>query len=236
MKTPTFLSLGFALVLISTSFLITTSSAPHADSNDVKSQQTAFARSFVAAVQSKNRAAVLGLLHPALRACMAGADRSFFDTIVTQQMDGFPTTGYTNLTMTPVAPTKPPSLWAFVPEKSFPYPIKPTYQIQIDFSADPNGLFGDVLEVAPSGQSWYWITACPNADGMRLMRKMQDEAAQQKAKGKKVASELRDPLLSKIKSLLANHDRVGAIKAYIKATGADASTAASVIDAIQNPR
>jgi len=83
---------------------------------------------------------------------------------------------------------------------------------------------------------WYLVTACPNALGMQVMQRLQTQGLQQKARAKKLAGELRDPLLSQIKALLAKRDRLQADKAYQKATGADLTTADSVMDAIRNPK
>jgi hypothetical protein len=150
-------------------------------------------------------------------------------------MDGFPSGSYSNLRIGPVKPKSEPSLWNFVPAKSFPYPVKPTYDIEIGFGNDTVTLFSDLLEVAPSGGSWYWVTACPNSAGMQFMHAMQTQAAAQKAKARKLAAKVREPLLSQIKKLIAAHDRFGAAQAYQKANGGDLATAAAVVDAIENP-
>ena len=226
------------LTVLSLAFLCAAaaiSSAAFSAPASERDAQTAFVRSYVAALQSKDVAGTLGLMHPANRACMNASNRAFFDQIVEQQITGFPKGRYSNLTIARVAPKSEPTLWAFLPSASFPYPVKPTYRIQIDFNNTPDSLFSDDVEVAQSGSSWYWVTACPNADGMRLFRQIQAKAARQKARAHKLASEIHEPLRSKIKALLANHDTFGAIKAYQKATGADFTTAATVIEAMQDP-
>jgi hypothetical protein len=194
-----------------------------------------FASDYVAAVQSKDTAKVMILLHPTDRKCVSAKTRPFFDYVVTQQMSGFPTGKYDKLTVTPVAPSGKPMIWGFVPEKEFPYPVMPTYKVQIDYTTS-SGLFTDLLETAASGGSFYWVTACPNAAGLQFMRSTQESGARQQAHVKKLALEVREPLLSKIKALLAAHDQIGAIKAYRKATGADTTTAVSVIDIIEGEK
>src|ERR1700688_3631409 len=82
-----------------------------------------FANDFVAAVQSKDIAKVMMLLHPADRVCVNAKSRSFFDYVVTQQMTDFPKGTYDKLTVTPEAPKSKPMIWGFVPEKDFPYPV-----------------------------------------------------------------------------------------------------------------
>lgn len=225
----------YAFVFASAVALLIVPAIVGADSASVREEQVKFTRGYVAALQSNDPGAVLKFMHPSVRACMNDKNRAFFDFVVAQQLKGFPHGNYSHLTITPVKPKSEPMLWSFVPEKEFPYPVKPTHQIQIDYTSDPNGLFTDIIEVAPSGESWYFVTACPNADGMALIRKMQAQGAAQKAKAKKLAAQLHGPLLEKIKSLLAKHDRFGAIEAYKKSTGTDETTAVTVIDALENP-
>ena len=94
-----------------------------------------------------------------------------------QQSGSFPKQKVKEISVTPVGAKDEPSLWQFLPEKMFPYPVLPTARIQINFGFSPDGYLGiDELEVAQSGGNWYWVTACPTADGMALMRKMQKKA------------------------------------------------------------
>jgi hypothetical protein len=190
-----------------------------------------FANDYVAAVQSKNNAKVFALLHPADRSCVNAKSRSFFDYVATQQMTDFPSGKYDKLTVTPEAPKSKPMIWGFVPEKDFPYPVMPTYKVQIDFTTS-TGLFTDLLETAESNGSFYWVTACPTAAGLQFMRTAQEQGARQQARAKKLAAAVHDPLLSKLKALLAAQDKIGAITAYRKATGVDMTTAVNVIDII----
>jgi hypothetical protein len=226
---------AIALGALSLSIAMTLAIDASADSASVKALQVKFAKDYVSAMQTKDRAAAMKLLHPTLRACVTSRTRPFFDYIVTQQMDGFPSGPYSKLNIGPVKPKSEPSLWNFVPAKSFPYPVKPTYDIEIGFGNDTVTLFSDLLEVAPSGGSWYWVTSCPNAAGMQFFTSMQTQAAAQKAKARKLAAQVREPLLSQIKKLITAHDRFGAAQAYQKANGGDLATAAAVVDAIENP-
>jgi hypothetical protein len=206
-----------------------------ATATTVRDRQIAFARAYVTALHSKDRPRILAFFHPSVRACIDGRTKPFFDSIVDQQLQGLPSGTFTSAAITHVNPKTTPTLWAFLPAKSFPYPIMPTDRIQIDFTGAPGGYLTDILEVAPSGSSWYLVTACPNDEGMRIVRQVQAEGARQKAKAKKLAAALHGPLLAKIKHLLAAHDRMGAAEAYSNATGVDFATAGAVIDVLENP-
>ena len=201
----------------------------------VREQQVAFAKAYVAALQSGDRARILTFFHPAVRACMTAQNRPFVDVVIDQQLQGFPQGKYTALHITQVTSKMQPSLWAFLPPKQFPYPVMPTHRIQVDFQYAPGGLFIDMLEVAPSGSSWYLVTACPTAQGMKVVQSILADRAKQRARAEALIAKLHDPLLSKIKKLLAEHDHFGAIDAYQKGTGTDFATAATVIDVMESP-
>lgn len=194
-----------------------------------------FANDYVAAVQSKDTAKVMALLHPADRACVNAKSRSYFEYIATQQMSDFPKGKYDKLSITAVEPKTKPMIWAFVPEKDFPYPVMPKDKVQLDYTTS-TGIFTDLLEIAESGGSYYWVTACPTAAGLQFVHTAQEQGAEQQARAKRLAAAVHDPLLSKIKALLAAQDRIGAITAYRKATGADMTTAVNVIDTIDGQK
>ena len=202
---------------------------------DVRSQQVSFVKDYMAARHSKDAARIYNLIHPGVRACMTGQNKAYFDFVINHMLHDAPSGNYTKLTIKPVTPKTPPVLWAFVPAKWFPYPVRPTHDIQIDYQNGPTSFESDIIEVAPSGGSWYLVEACPNEQGLRFMRESQAQGARQEAQAKKLASEVRDPLLSQIKALLAQHHKIEAIKAYQKATGTDLTTADSVINVIQGP-
>ena len=212
-----------------------TETAAWADEAAIKAQQVKFVKAYVSAMQSKDAKAAMRLLYPTLRTCAAGRARPFFDNLLAQQMEGFPSGHYVDLRLTPVTPKKKPFVWAFVPEKSFPYPVMPAYDANVVFDAAP-GLFNDLLEIAPSGGAWYWVAPCPNADGVRYMAMLQAKGDAQRAKARELAAHVREPLLSKMRTLIAAQDRFGAAEAYQKATGSDFATAMSVVDALQNPK
>jgi hypothetical protein len=193
-----------------------------------------FVQAYIAARQSKDATKIVDLFHPSVRACITAQNQPYFNFVVAQELRDVPSGNYTKLTIKPVPPKGPPMIWAFFPAKGFPYAVMPTHTIQMDYDLGPNNSYSNIIEVAPSGGSFYLVTACPNAQGMSFMREFQAQGERQKARAKKLVSKLHDPLLSQIKALLAKHDRIGADKAYEKATGADLTTAETVMDALEN--
>jgi len=163
-------------VVLSMMLVIASTNLAHASSAPTQSQ-TSFVNAFVAAMHTKNSAAMMVLMHPEDRPCVSDKTRAFYQYIVTQQSGSFPKQKVKEISVTPIGVKDEPSIWQFLPEKMFPYPVLPTARIQINFGVGPDGYLGlDELEVAPSGANWYWVTACPTAEGMALMRKMQKKS------------------------------------------------------------
>jgi ribosomal protein L7/L12 len=63
-----------------------------------------------------------------------------------------------------------------------------------------------------------------------------EKGEKQQAEARKLASQIKAPLLTELKSLLASGDKLAAIKKYRDATGADLTTAHSVIELLASPK
>ena len=202
----------------------------------VRDEQVVLAKGFVAALHSKDYARVMSFFHPSVRACIDAKTRGFYNSIVAQQLQGMPSSDYTKITITKLGPKYQPIIWAFIPAKGFPFPVMPTYTIQLDFQSPVDGLLTDVLEVAPSGSSWYLVMPCPNAFGLAFMHELQARDDRQQARLKQLASAVHGTLLAQIDKLLLRGDTFGAAKAYQKASGCDFATAAEVIDILDHQK
>ena len=200
------------------------------NSAQIESGQRKFARDYVYAVKSKNIAALKSIVHPKVLACVNEQNRDYFDFIFAKQL-GRKLTGDYKLTVSPLKGDNPEM--AFLPAEKFYYSIRPTYQVQIDFNANTYDNLTIIREVAPAGGRWYWVFACPNAQGMEFFRAQRQAGEKQQAKAQQLASELKDPLLSEIKQLLKEHKRIDAVKKYQAQTGADLTTTVQVINILQ---
>ena len=109
-----------------------------------------------------------------------------------------PSSDYSRITITKVGPKNAPIIWAVVPAKGCPSPVKPTNDLQHEVQASADGLLTDMHEVAPSGSSWYLVGPCPNASGLAYMQEMQAQGDRQRAKAKQLASAVHGALLAQI--------------------------------------
>jgi hypothetical protein len=172
-----------------------------------KDLPTALANIYVAAKQAKNTAQIIALLHPKVRGCMTDANREYFDYLWSDDFKTFTSAKIPRISITPVAADGGPRLQAFLPAEDFPYPVRPTHTIQINFEgslqSNTYGASSAIMEIAEEHGAWYWVTACPTAKGVEFIKQQKEEGKRQKARARQLASEIKEPLLSQIKALFS---------------------------------
>jgi hypothetical protein len=195
--------------------------------NGSESQQQ-FAQAYVVALQSHDPARVKKLMHPQLLACENAATQEFFESGIQHEFDNVPGPGY-KITVSPLPSNAVPPL---VPPGTFKYPVQPTNQLQIDWTRNGNALSIDsiVQPIALKDGKWYLVDPCPTEAGLKLFREQMAAGTKQTVNAHKLASELKDPLKSDILGLLQQGRKIDAIKRYQSATGADLTTAVTVIN------
>lgn len=203
-----------------------------AQQDPVRQAQMKFVREYVEAIRSKDIHRFEQTFHPTFRECISPETQAFFDFLFSRQDP--PNTGYRITSIKPEDP-KQPTAAGFLPPEGFTFPVRPTHTIQIDFDPTKDGtsLYSSILSVAPDHGGWYWVGPCPNAKGMELFRERMKAQEQQKAEAKKLASEIKDPLLGEIQDLLRKGQKVQAIKKYSAATGKDLTTSFQVVDLVE---
>ena len=186
-----------------------------------------FIEPWAAALKTRDPAKLKPFLHPAVAACQTDANREYFDSVLAQGGDLKASGPYRISKLEPMAGPAP----LFGMEDGFTYPIQPVYELQLQF----DGLVM-IRFLAPDHGSWYEVFPCPNEKGMAMFRKAAIDREQQRQKFTQLAAELKDPLLGELKSLLAKGQKIDAIHAYQKATGADLTTAHGVVELIDQRR
>jgi hypothetical protein len=152
-----------------------------------KDLQTALANNYVAAKQAKNTAQIIALLHPKARGCMTDANREYFDYLLSDDFKTFASAKISRISITPVAADGGPLLQAFLPAEDFPYPVRPTHTIQINFEgslqSNTYGASSAIMEIAEEHGAWYWVTACPTAKGVEFINnKRKKESAKRRGR------------------------------------------------------
>ncbi len=219
---------GILLALALTSAAASGFAASPSAPDDAAIQNT-FIKPWIAAMQSKDKAAVERLYHPAVRACMNPATKEFFDFVLEREVQDAAAETYH---VTKIAPVQQPPP-TFLPEEDVKYPVRPTYQVQIDVE---NSGLTYIRFLAPANGSWYEVYPCPNEKGMAYLREQQKQGAEQRKKVTQLAAGLKDPLRSELKDLLRQQRKIDAVKKYQAAASVDLTTAVLVMDALQKSK
>jgi hypothetical protein len=197
----------------------------YAASDDAAIQST-FVKPWIKAERAGDKARIEQFLHPLVRACMNASSKEYFDFALDNETRAVAAGPYL---VTKLAPLKGPPP-AFLPEDGFPYPVQPTYEVQIEF--EKSSLLS-VHFLAPVNGTWFEVFPCPNEKGMAFMRQQLIKGDEQKKRAAQLLTDLKDPLRSELTDLLRRGQKIDAIKKYQQAAGVDLTTAVGVINALQ---
>ncbi|MGB6942571.1 MAG: hypothetical protein WBE37_09270 [Bryobacteraceae bacterium] len=220
---------GILLALALTSAAASGFAASPSAAPDAAAIQNTFVKPWIAAMQSKDKAAVERLYHPAVRACMNPATKEFFDFVLEREVQDAAGGTYH---VTKIARMQQPAP-TFLPEEDVKYPVRPAYEVQI---AVEHSDLTYIRFLASANGSWYEVYPCPNQKGMAYLREQQKEGTQQRRKVAQLAAGLKDPLRSELKDLLRQQRKIDAVKKYEAAASVDLTTAVLVMDALQNSK
>ena len=190
--------------------------------------QNTFVKPWIEALRSRDKARMVSFLHPAVRTCMEDAStKDYWDYALDFQLHSAVPAGEYHITR--LRPMQGP-VPTFMPEEDAAYPVRPTYELQIDFEQS-NLLLVQFL--APVNGTWYDLVPCPNEKGMAYFRRQMVEGAQQKKRAAELLADLKDPLRSELNDLLRQQQKIDAIHKYQAAAGVDLTTAVGVINALE---
>jgi hypothetical protein len=152
--------------------------------------------------------------------------KDFWDYALEFQVHSAPAGAYR---ITKLGPMQGPAP-TFLPEEDVAYPVRPAYELQIEFEQS-NLVFIQFL--AAANGSWYYVIPCPNEKGMAFFREQLVKGAEQKKRAAQLLADLKDPLRSELNDLLRQQQKIDAIHKYQAAAGVDLTTAVGVINALQ---
>ena len=192
--------------------------------------QHAFVERYVGALTAQDSEGLKKLLHPAAVACINADNRDYFDFLFAKDLSygaelhgGYKLTSFAALSAEAASTSELGGL--------FLNPVQPTHQFQIDTPFDArNHSLAVIRMVAKHEGAWFIVIACPTTNGIAFFRERRAEGARQVERAKQLAGEIREPLLSEIKTILAQNRLIDAVKKYRDATNVDLTTAKQVLD------
>ena len=183
----------------------------------------AFARPFVAAVNSGQLQNRHALLHPAVAACVTAANRTYFDSIFARQARNRIPADY-RLTASRFSSGEAP-----LSDGRSPYALPPTHQLQIDYGT-PLRSTTMILLVAHDGDRWRQVLGCPSAETVSLAARTDAERERSERRARALADAIAEPLRGELRGLIAAGRRVDATRRYAAASGEDLTMSRRVID------
>ncbi len=197
-----------------------------AASDDQATIQSTFIKPWVEALQSKDKAGLERLFHPAVRACINSSTREFFDIGIERLMDPAPRGKYIITKLVPMTGPMP----AFLPEDGFRAPVNPTYDMNLQFDQSDVVM---AIFLAPWNGGWYEVFPCPNEKGMAYFRQSLVDYAAVEKKAAEVAASLNDPVRKEIRDLLRQQDYGRVVDKIRDTTGVDTGMAMRVMNLLK---
>jgi hypothetical protein len=210
--------------LVCTAALCILSSQAFAAGEEAAIRST-FIEPWMQALQSKDPARVMRFVHPLVLRCINPQNREIFEGITAEETSYDLKGGYRIAKIAPMTGPMP----EFLPADGFPIPVAPTYEVDVE----AGGIIF-VRYLAPVNGSWYEVFPCPNEKGVAFFHEQMAAGVAQKKRAQQLASELKDPLLDELKSLIKQRQFIDAIKRYQAVTGVDLTTAKMVIDVVRS--
>jgi hypothetical protein len=194
--------------------------------SDEAAIQSAFVKPWVEALQSKDKARLERLFHPAVRACINPSTQEFFDIGIERLMDPAPSGPYRITKLAPMTGPFP----AFLPEDGFRAPVQPTYDLNLQFDQTDVVM---AIFLAQSNGAWYEVFPCPNEKGMAYFRQTLVDYAEAQKKAAQVAADLKDPLRSELMDLIRQEQYGRVVDKIRDATGVDTGMAMRVMNLLK---
>ena len=214
----------FAIVVGSAIVSLIFVTAPSRSAAPTETSDAAFARSLVAAINSKDVARRLALVHSKSQTCAhADGDSIFYDMFARQSKRRIPANFKWMIT-----PVKQGEASLF--SDLFDYPVTPTHRLQLDFTTGPSSSTSLVVQVAREGNRWREVLGCPKPEAIAAIRAARDARRAESARARLLAGRVSPALRDSLLKLFAKGRRADAYRKYMQSTGENLATAKEVVD------
>jgi hypothetical protein len=184
---------------------------------------------YIAALGAQDLNALRQVTHPATLACISDENRDFFDFLFANELRHGPDMKG-KVRIARLEPVVDGSFSAEGMPGLVPFPVRPSYEVQIDVERSASRSLTLVRSLALDGARWHVVLGCPTKKGLVVFREAQKRREAQRTRAEQLASELREPARSEIRELIAQGRRISAAQRLQETTGADLTTATLVID------
>jgi hypothetical protein len=201
-----------------------------AQADDDAARRAAIA-SYIAALGAQDLNALRQVIHPASLACIDDANRDYFDFLFANELRHGPDVKG-KVRIARLEPVVEGSFSALGMPGLVAFPVKPSYEVQIDVERSAYNYLALVRPLALHDQRWHIVHGCPSDKGLAMFREAQKRREAQRTRAEQLASELSEPARSEIRELIAQGRRISAAQRLQETTGFDLTTATLVVDVL----
>ena len=190
-------------------------------------EEQAFASAYVDAVNSKSVAKQKALIHQESQACMNPLNQDFFDEVFSKAAkDKIPPDAKIQFSA---------DVPAFMSQGSefFKMPVKPNYQMQVDFNKSQYSSVTKSLPLFKQGNKFFEVISCPTEKGLAKFREVQIIKIKMADKAKNELAKLPKDLRAALEIELKKGLKISAIKLYRSKTSAELNDAVQLVETLQ---
>jgi len=186
-----------------------------------------FVKAYVASMNAHDLAANRALWHSKSFACMTADSSGFYDRAFKISSRHVIPADY-KFTAKPIGPTEKLAFEGYAI-----YPVRPTQEVQIDYSQGMENSGSVIFWVVQEGKGWAEVFPCVNPETIQKFKNELPEIKAHEEKIKGLVDALQDPLRSELLALLKEGKSSTAATHYAEATKQDHATAMYVIEEME---
>ena len=186
-------------------------------------QQREFGERMVAALRKKDREAIKKLVAPKSLACFDDHNNAFLKKWLDKHFR-YAIPVHHRLSVSKISPDAPTG------SKYATYPVAPTYVLEIEFDRGEGGSITLNRMLGQQDGKWYEVVPCPTQLGMDRLNKVEPRSnVSNEERVKQAYAQVKEPLASQIRALLAKNDFANAWKLCAGSLNLDIGTARQVV-------
>lgn len=218
--------LGFMGVLASTSVLAAVRI------NDLPIDQKDYVNRYIDAINSNDIEKLKKLSHSSYLSCINSTNQDYYDHVFQRSLRHEIPKVF-DISITLLSEESVATEIEGARKIGLPYPIRPTHQLQIDYNKSEYSSVTIVRKLTVEAGNIYETSGCPTPVMVKRFREMRIKKEERRKQAERLFQKLEEPLLSELRQLLKDGQKIAAWKRYSEVTGESLATAKEVLSHIQ---
>jgi hypothetical protein len=195
-------------------------------------EQSRYIDRYIDAINTDNLSSFKNLVHPSYLECITPDNSDYYGDLFRRSLQRQIPNDY-KVVIDKLTGDSIDKEVAGAEKQGLPYPIRPTHQIQIDFSKSEYSFVTIARKLVLDDGQYYEVSGCPSAEMLDRYRKLKIKKEKERIKTKALFENLKGNLLHELTELLKEGRKIDAWKRYSQETGESIGTAKDVLSHVK---